>query len=205
VRFFDTMRRYQETLDQPGRKLPPPPKDWDRATAATFLNAAVGRHAEVLETMLGATLPAVQRGDLDHAAALLDAIEASLDAGGAPGAPLARDYDAVAGLLAAQARALRLGDAKTLERTLAAPNLAAALPFTTDELLHDLRFTLQQLDVRGDVAEGVVQADGASQERRLAERALYQVRFTRDGDAWRLAAWAPQAVEIELPPDAQGH
>ncbi len=204
VRFFDTMRRYQETLDQPGRNLPPPPKDWDRATAATFLNAAVGRRGEVLETMLGATLPAVQRGDLDHASALLDAIEASLDAGGAPATLLARDYDSIADLLAAQARALRLGDAKALERTLAAPDLAAALPFTTHELLRDVRFTLQQLDLRGDAGEGVVQADGASQARQLPERALYRVRFTRASGGWRLAAWAPQSVEIELPPGAQG-
>jgi hypothetical protein len=200
VRFFDTMRSYQEILDQAGRELPPPPTDWDRATAATFLNAASGRRPAALETMLGAALPAIQRGDLDHAAALLDAIEASLDAGGAPGAPLARDYDAIAGLLAAQARALRLGDAKALERTLATPGLAAALPFTTNDLLHDLRFTLQQLDVRGNAAEGVVQADGASLEGQLVERALYRARFTRAGGSWRLAAWAPQQAQVELPP-----
>ena len=39
-----------------------------------------------------------------------------------------------------------------LDQTLAAPNLVATLPFTTAELLHDLRATLTQLDVRGDMA-----------------------------------------------------
>jgi hypothetical protein len=204
VRFFDTMRRYEETFDQPARQLPPPPDDWDRATAATFLNAATGRRAEVFETMLSATLPAVQRGDLDHATALLDAIESGLDSGGVPKTALARDYDALAGLLAAQARALRLGDAEALERTLAAPGLAARLPFTTNELLHDLRFALQQLDVRGDLAEGMVQVDGASLGGRAVERMLYRVRFTRAGDGWRLAAWARWQAQIELPPGAQG-
>jgi hypothetical protein len=204
VRFFDTMRRYQEALDRPARQLPPPPDDWDRATAATFLNAATGRRAAVFETMLGATLPAVRRGDLDHATTLLDAIEASLDNRGAPGAGLARDYDALAGLLATQARALRLGDASALERTLAAPGLATTLPFTTADLLHDLRFTLQQLAVSGDAAEGVVQVDAASLAGRLVERGRYQARFIRAEGGWRLAAWAPWQIDIELPPDAQG-
>jgi hypothetical protein len=204
VRFFDTMRRYQETFDQLARELPPPPEDWDRATAATFLNAAAGRRAEMFETMLGATPPAIQRGDLDHAAALLDALEASLDNGGAPTQSLAREYDAIAGLLVAQARALRLGDAGTLERTLAAPELAATLPFTTGELLHDLRFALQQLEVRGDTAEGVVQADGSRVDGRTVERMLYRVRFTLGAGGWRLAAWLPWQAEIELPPGALG-
>jgi hypothetical protein len=200
VRFFDAMRRYQETLDRPARDLPPPPRDWDRATAAKFLNAATGRRAEALETMLGAALPAIQRGDLDHAAALIDAIEASLEARGAPSTALARDYDAIAGLLAAQARALRLGEADMLERTLAAPDLAAALPFTTRDLLHDLHFTLEQLDVRGDAAEGIVGADGDSLDGRLVERTLYRARFTRADGGWRLAGWTSQKPEIELPP-----
>jgi hypothetical protein len=204
VRFFDTMRRYQETFDLPARQLPPPPEDWDRATAAAFLNAATGRRAEVFEAMLGATLPAMQRGDLDYATALLDAVEGGLDNDGVPQTALARDYDAIARLLANQAHALRLGDADALERTLAAPGLAATLPFTTGELLHDLRFALQQLDVHDDVAEGVMQADGSSLDGRVVERRLYRVRFARLGGGWRLAAWTPWRAEIELPPGAQG-
>jgi hypothetical protein len=200
VRFFDTMRRYQELLDKPARDLPPPPASWDRATAAKFLNAASGRRAVVLETMLGTIEPALRRGDLAHADALLDAVDASLSASGVLSSSLARDYDSIAGLVEAQARALRRGDEAALARTLAAPSLATTLPFTTGELLRDLRYTLVQLDVRGDSADGVVQVDGASLAGRQIERALYRARFARAGSGWSLADWAPQPPEIDLPP-----
>ncbi len=200
VRFFDTMRRYQELFDPPARDLPPQPDTWDRATAAKYLNAATGRRAAVLETMLGAVQPAIQRGDLADADALLGAIEACLDAAGTPNTPLARDYDSIAGLVETQARALRLGEADALGRTLAAPGIATRLPFTTDDLLHDLRFTLMQLDVRGDSAMGVVQADGASLDGRRIERALYAARFTRVAGGWRLAGWSAYTPALERPP-----
>jgi Peptidase MA superfamily len=200
VRFFDIMRRYQEALDPPARDLPPPPNTWDRTTAAQYLNAATGRRAAALESMLGAVQPAIQRGDPAHAQALLGAIETSLDAAGTPNTPLARDYDAIAGLVETQARALRLGDADALGRTLAAPGIPASFPFTTDDLLYDLRFTLMQLDVRGDSATGIVQADGASLDGRRRDRALYVVRFTRAAGGWRLAAWSAYTPTIDRPP-----
>jgi hypothetical protein len=191
VRFFDTMRRYQEAFDPPARDLPPPMDGWDRATAAKFLNAASGKVSAILETMLGATLPAIQRGELDRATALLGAIETSLDAGGLPNTALARDYDAIVQLLAAQARALRLGDQHALAATLATPDLAAALPFTPHDLLHDLRYTPAQLDVRGDTATGVVQVDGASLDGRQLSRALYRIQLARSGGIWRLESCTP--------------
>jgi hypothetical protein len=204
MRFFDTMRRYQELFDPPARDLPPQPASWDRATAAKYLNAATGRRAVVLETMLGAVQPAIQRGDMADADALLGAIDACLGAAGTPNTPLARDYDSIAGLVEAQARALRLGDADALGRTLAAPGLAARLPFTTDDLLHDLRFTLMQLNVHGDMAEGVVQADGASLDGRRLEQALYAARFTRAAGGWRLAGWSAYTPAFTRPPGRRG-
>jgi hypothetical protein len=200
VRFFDTMRRYQETSDRPARDLPPPPDTWDRATAAKFLNAATGRRVVVLETMLGAVEPSIRHGELAHAAALLDAADSSLGAFGVPTGALARDYDAIAGLVEAQARALRIGDSAALNWTLAAPNLVATLPFTTAELLHDLRATLTQLDVRGDMAEGVVEIDGLSLKGRRLDRVLYRAHFARTGSGWLMTDWAPQAPSIEPPP-----
>jgi hypothetical protein len=200
IRFFDTMRRYQETLDPPARDLPPPPKMWSRAMAANFLNAATGRRAAVLETMLGAAETAVQKGDAAHATALLDAIERSLDASGAPVDPLAHDYDAIAGMLDNQARALRIGDTVALSRTLAASSLAVKLPFTTSDLLHDLRYTLVQLDVRGAAAEGVVALDGAGLDGKRLDRALYRVSFTRSDVGWLMTSWAQRDPQIELPP-----
>jgi hypothetical protein len=202
VRFFDTMRRYQETLDPPARVLPPRPTDWDQATAANFLNSATGRRAEVLETMLGAAGSAVRQGDTDRAAALLDGVEDSLAAGGAPVGQVAQDYDAIAELLASQARVLRLGDRAALDRTLIGSALAAKLPFTTGDLLHDLRYTMVALDVRGDSAKGTLSVDGASLDGQQIERALYQARFVRRNGAWLMAEWAKAEPIIELPPDS---
>jgi hypothetical protein len=200
IRFFDTMRRYQETLDRPARDLPPPPKTWDRKTAANFLNAATGRRAAVLESMLGAAEAAVQQGDVAHATELLDAIEHSLAADGAPVDPPAHDYDAIAGLLDDQARALRIGDTTALSRTLATTSLAAQLPFTASDLLRDLRYTLVTLDVRGVAAEGVVAVDGADLAGKQLNHALYHVSFRRSDAGWTITGWAQQAPQIELPP-----
>lgn len=200
VRFFDTMRRYQETRDPPARDLPPPPKEWDRATNVKFLNAATGRRAAVLETMLGAVEPAIQAGDVAHAAALLDAIERSLDAGGAPSDPLARDYDAIAGLLDDQARALRIGDTAALSRTLATPGLAAQLPFEPGDLLSDLRYTLAQLDVRGDRAYGMISVEGASLDGKRLDRALYRFIATRTSSGWLMSGFVQQTPQVALPP-----
>ena len=200
VRFFDTMRHYQEALDPPARELPPPPAEWDRATAAKFLNPASGRRAAVLETMLGAAGGAIRRGELDHGAALLDAIESSLALSGTLTSPPARDYAAIVDLVAAQARALRRGDDRALARTLASPTLATALPFTTRDLLHDLRFTPVELDVRGDTAEGVVSVDGTSLDGRRLAQALYRARFARSASGWRMTTWEPHPPAIELPP-----
>jgi len=200
IRFFDTMRRYQETLDRPARDLPPPPKTWSRATAANFLNAATGRRATVMETMLGAAETAIQQSDVAHATELLDAIEHSLAADGAPVDPLAHDYDAIAGLLDDQTRALRIGDTAALSQTLAASSLAAQLPFTTSDLLHDLRYTLVKLDVRGAIAEGIVSVDGESLAGKRLERALYRVSFLHSDAGWLITDWAQQAPQVDLPP-----
>jgi hypothetical protein len=200
VRFFDTLRRYETEQDPPARVIPPPPADWDRATAAQFLHAASDRRAAVLETMLGAVEPALRRGELAHATALLDAIEGALDAHGAPDSPLARDYDAIVGLLEAQARALRLGDGAALSRTLATADLATRLPSTTVDLLRDLRYMPVQLDIRGDAAEGLVSVDSEQLDGSAVAHMLYRARFARDGDQWVMTEWEWQTPAIALPP-----
>jgi hypothetical protein len=200
VRLYDTMRRYQELLDPPARILPPPPKDWTNDDAFRALVPASGGRAGALETMLVATSEALRAGDVTRAEMLLDSIAATLDAGGAPADDLARSHHAIAQLLEAQARALRLGDEEALTRTLADPAFAARLPFTTRDLLHDLRFAPVRLDVRGTTADGVVEVRGRSLDGRVLDGALYRVRFERDGDTWRLASWASYSHEIALPP-----
>lgn len=203
VRFFDTMRGYQETLDQPARVLPPPPEEWDRATAAGFLNAARGRRAAVLETMLGAAGHAISRDDVEHGAALLDEIEHSLGAGGVPAGPLTRDYDAITSLVEVHARALRLGDTAALDQTIGTPSLADRLPFQAAALLHDLRYMLVELDVRGATANGVVRVDGASLDGRQIKLKLYRVRFDRRDDGWKITTWADH-TPLLMPPPQQG-
>lgn len=201
VRFFDTMRRYQERFDPPARDLPPPPPNWDRITAAKYLHAATGRRATVLETMLATAGPAIARGDIEHGERLLDAIERALETPNAPPDPLTRDYDAIAALVERQARALRIGDRAALDRTLASPALADRLPVTVADLLHDLRFTLVALDVRGNTADGAISVTGAGIDGQQIDQSLYRVRFTRQGSGWLMAGWVGSAPVIEPPPE----
>ncbi|HWQ12697.1 MAG TPA: hypothetical protein VNL77_07855 [Roseiflexaceae bacterium] len=200
VRLYDTMRRYQEQLDPPARTLPPPPDEWDDDLTYQFLTPASGRRAAMLETLLVAAGDALDAGELERTAALLDSVEASLEAGGAPADALARDYHALVILLEAQARALRLGDARALGATLAEERLARRLPFGTDDLLHDLRLVPVWLDVRGEAAEGVVEVWGSSMNGRRQEGELYRARFARSGGRWVMTAWESYAPEIALPP-----
>ena len=86
---------------------------------------------------------------LDRAAALLDSLGATLDAGGAPSGDMAMDHDALAGLVEDQARAIRLGDAAALELTLADPSLAGRLPFSTGDLLREHKADGSELGRRG--------------------------------------------------------
>lgn len=200
VRFFDTMRSYQEAFDPAARELPPPPQRWDEASKRLFLQTASGPRAVLLETMLGAVQPALRRGELDRAAALLDAIEASLAEDGAATLPLARDYQALIAQIEAQARALRLGDEAGLAATLAQPELAAQLPATTEELLAELRFTPMQIAISGDSAEAVIQVErrGLTDEVQ-PERALYQATFERKEGGWRLQTWQSYQPHVNSP------
>lgn len=200
VRLYDTMRRYQELLDPPARVLPPPPADWKNDDAFRALVPARGRRAAALETTLVAASDALGAGALDRADALLDSLDASLAAGGAPSDDIARDYDAIAALLEAQARAIRLGDDGSLARTLADQRLAGRLPFGTHELLRDLRLAPVRLDVRGDAAEGVVEARGAALDGRAPPHELYRARFVRGAGGWLLASLAPHTPPIAAPP-----
>ncbi len=204
VRFFETMRRYEEQLDQPARDLPGPPDKWGQATAAAFLNPAMGRRAEVLETMLIAANHANHAGEVEQADALLDAIDQSIAANGSLTGTLTREYNAVAEALDTNERALRLGDALTLGRMLGAPELAARLPFTTRDLLFDLRYTLSSLELQGDTARAIVEANAASMDGRKLHRVLYRARFERTGGMWRLTEWDAYQPEIAMPPGPSG-
>ncbi len=200
VRLFETMRRYQEQLDPAARLLPPPPAQWDSDETHRMLTPASGPRAARFETMLAAAGRALRSGDEARAERLLRSIEAGLDAGGTATDRLAQDYQALVELLAAQARALRLGDAQALARTLADESLAERLPFGADELLFDLRLTAVQLEVDGDRAVGVVRADGASLGGRALAGELFRAQFERGEGGWRLASWEPHRVEIAMPP-----
>ncbi|MGD8465717.1 MAG: hypothetical protein PVI09_17790, partial [Anaerolineae bacterium] len=83
IRSFDLMRRYETEMDPDARILPgDPPPDWDTETLTAFLHRAGAPVNIVLETALIAAQERMLGGDLADATALLDDVEAALDAGG---------------------------------------------------------------------------------------------------------------------------
>ena len=77
------MRRYETDLDPDARYLPPkPPPEWTSDTLKIFWRRVNAPVNIVLETALIAVQERLYGGDLAGAEALLDDIEAALDAGG---------------------------------------------------------------------------------------------------------------------------
>lgn len=186
-RFFELMRRYQTERDPPARIIPPPPETWDAPTAADFLNSATGREAIILETMLGATLPAIQHGRIERATELLDAVEQALDTGALQTAA-ARDYAALVDATASIARALRLGDPDLLRATPIDPAILHLLPFTPRDLLYDLHMIPMRIEIDGDHATALIHITGDALNGRTLEQTPFHAEFARNGTTWHLTA-----------------
>jgi hypothetical protein len=157
IRFFDTMRAYQERLDPPARMLPPPPRDWSPEIWAAMRQPATGEEAAVYETLLIAARTAMLGDDLDHATLLLDLVDAGIGAGALPDDPIVRDYRAIVALVV------------------------------------ESGFDLARLDLRGDLASGLVE---------LPHQLLYEATLVRDGDVWEVVGWRRHVPELALPPSA---
>jgi len=192
IRFFDLMRRYETEFDPDARLLPSnAPPEWTTDTLKAMLHRSDEPLNIVLETALIAAEERRHRGDLDGAAALLDDLEAALDAGGELGRTSLQARREILDLLAEQDRALLLADAEGYHRTLSAEY---RLPFVPEALLRQPITDYQQELVRLDFAGGGQRAEGLILlHAQLADGPLpgngrlFAVSFEREADGWRPA------------------
>jgi hypothetical protein len=123
VTLFDTLRRYQQTMDPAGyflnAWLPDGPRGRERGIVADFVRQPDAADNVALEAMLTTAGWALQAGEYREAAQLLEGVNAALDAGDLGASPLAADYRQIVTELAAQgytAQEIRLfeGEAEAL-------------------------------------------------------------------------------------------
>jgi hypothetical protein len=205
VRSFDLMRRYETELDPDARLLPNTPTEWTSDTLQIFLQRADAPTNVVLETALIAAQERTYGGDPDGAWALLDDVEAALDAGGELAAPSLSERLAIVTLLAAQDRAILRADAKAYLATLdPASGLAAGVearlrwPFTA----YEQEVVRLDLAADGRSAEGVVLlhaqvADGAFPD----DGQLFAVRLSKRDGRWLVSGLPPAAPLVHLLPE----
>ena len=135
VRSFDLMRRYETELDPDARVLPSTaPPEWMSDTLKIFLGRVNEPVNVVLETALIAAQERLYGSDPTGATALLDDVEAALDAGGELTRPSLQDRAAILDLLAAQDRAILRADADAYRATLT-PGYAHVLGSAVEEAL----------------------------------------------------------------------
>jgi len=199
VRAFELMRRYQTQMDPDARILPDrPPGEWTGDTLKIFLHRAGSPANLVLETALIAAQERLHRGDLAGAAALLDDVEAGLEADGGLDRPALAARRAIVDLLAAQDRALLRADARAYRATLA-PDSALAGDDAVAEALGPPFVAWQQELVRLDLADDGRHAQGViALHARVAggsfggDGQLFTVRFEQSGGQWRMTDRQPQ-------------
>jgi len=208
IRFFDLMRRYETEFDPDARLLPSnAPPEWTTDTLKAMLHRSDEPLNIVLETALIAAEERRHRGDLDGATALLDDLEAALDAGGELGRTSLQARREILDLLAEQDRALLLADAEGYHRTLSAEY---RLPFVPEALLRQPITDYQQELVRLDSAGGGQRAEGLILlHAQLADGPLpgngrlFAVSFEREADGWRLSHLTPYTMALAPPPPAE--
>ncbi len=206
VRSFDLMRRYQTELDPDARILPSsPPPEWMSDTLEIFIGRVNEPRNIILETALIAVQERLYGGDPAGAAALLDDVEAALDAGGEPVRPSLRARAEILEMLAAQDRAILRADTAayeaTLDRAFTGQRERLAPPFTA----HWQEVVRLDLDEDGRRAEGVLllhaqTADGSW----TGDGQLFAVAFRRADDGWRMVQRAAMQPRLALPPPAIG-
>ena len=204
VRSFDLMRRYETELDPDARVLPStPPPEWMSDTLKLFIGRVNEPHNIILETALIAAQRRMYGGDPAGAAALLDDVEAALDADGEPVRPSLQARAEILDLLAAQDRAILRADGAayraTLDRAFAGREERLELPFTAywQEVV--------RLDLTDDGrrAEGVVLLHAQTADAPFADDGrLFAVAFARADGGWRMVAREPTRPRLALPPPA---
>lgn len=96
IRFYDTMRRYQNGYDPTAYYLtawlPFPPAARERGLTADFLRSPIAPVNVTLETMLVSADQALRSGNFNRANVLLDSVNRVLDNEGTFLDPLSADY-----------------------------------------------------------------------------------------------------------------
>ncbi len=207
VRAFDLMRRYETELDPDARYLPPrAPPDWMSDTLKIFLGRANEPVNVVLETALIAVQDRLFGGDPEGAEALLDDVEAALDAGGSLDRPALQARREIVDLVAAQDRAVLRADAGAYRATLG-PAYAQALGGEIEAALQTPFTAYRQEIVRLDVADGGQRAEGrvllhaqVAAGEFLDDGHLFAVEFVNTTDGWRMSSRAPTEPVLAPPP-----
>jgi hypothetical protein len=157
-----------------------------------------------LETALIAVQDRLYGGDPEGAAALLDDVEAALDAGGALERPSLQAWQAILNLVALQDRAILRADAAAYLETLA---LAYPREAAVEELLQTPFVAYEQEVVRLDVADDGLSAWGVvlihaqvADDVFPGDGQLATVTFVKTAEGWRMAAQEPAEKALSLPP-----
>jgi hypothetical protein len=207
VRSFDLMRRYETELDPDARLLPSSaPPEWMSDTLKVFLGRASAPVNVVLETALISAQERIYSGDLARAAALLDDVEAALDAGGALTRPSLEARQAILDLVAAQDRAILRADADAYHDTLE-PTSVLALDAAVEETLAPPFTAYQQEVVRLDLSDDHLSAEGSVLVHAQVVDGefpdagqVFAVTFAGVGSRWLMTSRVPTKPILLLPP-----
>ncbi len=205
IRYFDLMRRYQTELDPDARILPDAPTGWTSDTLSIFTRRMVAPINVVFETALIAAQGRADRGDVAGANALLDDVEAGLDAKGELIRPSLQARQAICDLLAAQDRAILRADPRAYRATLAPADALALEVQALAAFRLPLTSYLQEI-VRLDVADdgqsatGVVLVHGHAIDGELGDGRMFSVKLVKAGDHWFLSSREPTEPEFVMPP-----
>ena len=201
------MRGYETELDPDARLLPPTaPPEWLSDTLKVFLGRVSAPVNVVLETALIAAQERIYSGDLTGAAALLDDVEAVLDAGGTLTRPSMEARKAILDLVAAQDRAILRADADAYRDTLE-PTSSLALNAAVEETLAPPFAAYAQEVVGLDLSDDHLRAEGrVLVHARVADGEfadigqVFAVTFVRVGSRWLMTSRVPANPVLLLPP-----
>lgn len=213
VRSFDLMRRYETELDPDARILPDKsPPDWTPDMFRIFLQRKQASRNLLLETALIAAEQRLNGDDpsgagfsgqgLSDAFALLDEVEASLDARPASLPPSLQARQSILDLLAAQDRAVLLADAPAYLSAFGVESVPAdvqaflQLPFTSygQELV--------RLDLSGDgqAAQALVLLHARTADGPYADdNRLFVVDLVKSRSRWLITGRAPAEPDLSPP------
>jgi hypothetical protein len=157
------MRRYETELDPDARILPSTtPPEWEFDLLEAFTRRLDAPANLVLETTLISAQDRLQAGDLEGAGALLDDVEAALDAGPAGNMfawPSLQARREIVDLLAAQDRAILRADASAFLATVDR-NSTLAGDSAVEQRLHPPFTVYDQEPVRLDIGGNGLSAQG---------------------------------------------